>query len=432
MKRFVLLVNAFLLLFAIAGEAQVPKGSYDPVALVGATAHTITDGPIENCTLILRDGKIEAIGSNIQVPADVRVIDCKGLHVYPGFIDSGTRLGLTEIGSEPRTVDYNEVGDVVPQMRALTAVNPNSALIPVTRVNGVTTVLAAPQGGMFSGTAALINLHGYTPDQMFAGFEGVVLTFPSTSRSGANDKRKPEEISKAASKAMKKLNEVWQKAVEYNKLDSALGDTKPDYYPELIALQPVIQGKMPLIVEVHDAGDILRALEWVREKEISKVIFAGVSEGWRVADKIAAAGIPVIAGKVLALQGRAYDRYDRAYANAGIMRKAGVTVALRTNEAYNVRNLPYNAGIAAAFGLGKEEALRAITIVPAQIFGVADRMGSLEAGKDATLFVCDGDPLEPATNIKYLFIRGWDIPLVSRQTLLYDEFLHREPGLQKP
>src|SRR5690606_25891171 len=313
MKRFVLLVKAFLLLFAIAGEAQVPKGSYDPVALVGATAHTITDGPIENCTLILRDGKIEAIGSNIQVPADVRVIDCKGLHVYPGFIDSGTRLGLTEIGSEPRTVDYNEVGDVVPQMRALTAVNPNSALIPVTRVNGVTTVLAAPQGGMFSGTAALINLHGYTPDQMFAGFEGVVLTFPSTSRSGANDKRKPEEISKAASKAMKKLNEVWQKAVEYNKLDSALGDTKPDYYPELIALQPVIQGKMPLIVEVHDAGDILRALEWVREKEISKVIFAGVSEGWRVADKIAAAGIPVIAGKVLALQGRAYDRYDRAY-----------------------------------------------------------------------------------------------------------------------
>jgi imidazolonepropionase-like amidohydrolase len=430
MNRFVLLVNAFLLLFVIPGEAQVPKGSYGPVALVGATAHTITDGIIENCTIILRDGKIEAIGSNVSAPADVRVIDCKGLHVYPGFIDGGTRLGLTEIGSEPRTLDYNEVGNVVPQMRALTAVNPNSALIPVTRVNGVTTVLAAPSGGMLSGTAALINLHGYTPDQMYAGFEGVVLTFPSTSREGPNDKRKPEEISKAAAKAMKKLNEVWQKAIEYNKLDSALGDNKPDYYPELIALQPVIQGTMPLIIEVNGAGDILSALEWVREKEIARVILSGVREGWRVAGKIAEAGIPVITGKVLTLPDRAYDRYDRAYANPGLMRKAGVTVALRTNEAYNVRNLPYNAGVAAAHGLGKEEALRAITIVPAQIFGVADRLGSLETGKDATLFVCDGDPLEPATNIKYLFIKGWDIPLVSRQTLLYDEFLHREPGLQ--
>lgn len=430
-NRPVLLVIVLLLLSAITGVAQVPKGSYGPVALVGGTAYTITEGTIENCTIILRDGKIEAIGANLSVPGDVRVIDCKGLRVYPGLIDGGTRLGLSEIGSDPRTHDYNEVGAVVPQMRALSAINPNSALIPVTRVNGVTTVLSAPSGGLFSGTAALINLYGYTPDQMYAGFEGVVMTFPSTSRGGSNDKRKSEEISKAAEKAIKKINEVWDKAVEYYKLDSALGDRKPDYYPELIALQPVLQGKIPLIIEVDDAGDILRALEWVRDKQIRKVIFSGVSEGWRVADKIAEAGIPVITGKVLTLPGREYDRYDRSYANAGIMKKAGVIVALRTNEANNVRNLPYNAGVAAAYGLGKEEALRAITIVPAQIFGVADQLGSLEDGKDATLFVCDGDPLEPATNIVHLFINGWDVPLVSRQTLLYDEFLHREPGLQK-
>ncbi|MDV3310691.1 MAG: amidohydrolase family protein [Cyclobacteriaceae bacterium] len=431
-NRLALLVTALLWLSATMGVAQVPKGSYGPVALVGATAYTVTQDTIENCTVVLRDGKIEAIGANVSVPGDARVIDCKGRRVYPGFIDGGTRLGLSEIGSDPRTHDYNEVGNIVPQMRALTAVNPNSALIPVTRVNGVTTVLSAPTGGLFSGTAALINLYGYTPEQMYAGFEGVVLNFPSTSRGGSNDKRKSEEIAKAATKAMKKLDDVWQKAVEYDKLDSALGESKPDYYPELIALQPVLRGTMPLIVEVDDAGDILRALEWVREKEIRKVIFAGVREGWRVADKIAEAGIPVITGKVLTLPGRAYDRYDRSYANPAIMNKAGVTVALRTNEANNVRNLPYNAGVAAAYGLGKEEALRAITIVPAQIFGVADKLGSLEAGKDATLFVCDGDPLEPATNILHLFIKGWDVPLVSRQTLLYDEFLHREPGLQKP
>lgn len=430
-SRAILLLSILYVLSTITGVSQVPKGSYGPVALVGATAYTITEDTIENCTIILRDGKIEAIGAALSVPADARVVDCQGLRVYPGFIDSGTRIGLTEISSDPRTHDYNELGNVVPQMRALTAVNPNSALVPVTRVNGVTTVLSVPSGGLFSGTAALINLYGYTPGQMYAGFEAVVMTFPSTSRTGSNDKRKAEEIKKAASKAMKKLDAVWKKAVEYYKLDSALGDNKPDYYPELIALQPVLQGKMPLIIEVDDAGDILRALEWVREKEIRKVIFSGVKEGWRVADKIAKAGIPVITGRVLSLPGRAYDRYDRSFANAGLMKKAGVKVALRTNEANNVRNLPYNAGFAAAFGLGKEEALRAITIVPAQIFGVADRLGSLEAGKDATLFVCDGDPLEPATNILHLFINGWDVPLVSRQTLLYDEFLHREPGLQR-
>lgn len=430
-SRAILLLSILYVLSTITGVSQVPKGSYGPVALVGATAYTITEDTIENCTIILRDGKIEAIGAALSVPADARVVDCQGLRVYPGFIDSGTRIGLTEISSDPRTHDYNELGNVVPQMRALTAVNPNSALVPVTRVNGVTTVLSVPSGGLFSGTAALINLYGYTPGQMYAGFEAVVMTFPSTSRTGSNDKRKAEEIKKAASKAMKKLDAVWKKVVEYYKLDSALGDNKPDYYPELIALQPVLQGKMPLIIEVDDAGDILRALEWVREKEIRKVIFSGVKEGWRVADKIAKAGIPVITGRVLSLPGRAYDRYDRSFANAGLMKKAGVKVALRTNEANNVRNLPYNAGFAAAFGLGKEEALRAITIVPAQIFGVADRLGSLEAGKDATLFVCDGDPLEPATNILHLFINGWDVPLVSRQTLLYDEFLHREPGLQR-
>lgn len=430
-SRAILLLSILYVLSTITGVSQAPKGSYGPVALVGATAYTITEDTIENCTIILRDGKIEAIGAALSVPADARVVDCQGLRVYPGFIDSGTRIGLTEISSDPRTHDYNELGNVVPQMRALTAVNPNSALVPVTRVNGVTTVLSVPSGGLFSGTAALINLYGYTPGQMYAGFEAVVMTFPSTSRTGSNDKRKAEEIKKAASKAMKKLDAVWKKAVEYYKLDSALGDNKPDYYPELIALQPVLQGKMPLIIEVDDAGDILRALEWVREKEIRRVIFSGVKEGWRVADKIAKAGIPVITGRVLSLPGRAYDRYDRSFANAGLMKKAGVKVALRTNEANNVRNLPYNAGFAAAFGLGKEEALRAITIVPAQIFGVADRLGSLEAGKDATLFVCDGDPLEPATNILHLFINGWDVPLVSRQTLLYDEFLHREPGLQR-
>src|SRR5690606_7796543 len=201
--------------------------------------------------------------------------------------------------------------------------------------------------------------------------------------------------------------------------------------PEMQALQPVLKGTMPLLVEVDEAGDILRALDWISEKNIKKAILTGVREGWRVADKIAASGIPVITGEILALPSREYDRYDRPYSNAGIMHKAGVKVAIRTNEANNVRNLPYNAGVAAAYGMGKEAALRSVTIIPAEIFGVDDRLGSIEKGKQATLFVCDGDPLEPATNIRHLFIDGWRIPLVSRQTQLYEEFLHREPGLEK-
>jgi len=430
-RTFTIASLILLLLVTVTGMAQMPKATEATAALTHATVYTITGGTIENCTVIIRDGKIENVGRDITIPSDVETIDCSGLRIYPGMIDGGTQLGLTEIGSDPRTQDFNEIGAVVPQMKALSAVNPGSALIPVTRVNGVTTVLSSPKGGLFSGTAALINLHGYTAAQMYAGFEGVVLNFPSSSRNGTHDKRKEEEIRKAAAKVMKHLDDVWEKATEYYEVDSAMGDTDPGYYPEMQALQPVLKGTMPLLVEVDEAGDILRALDWISEKNIKKAILTGVREGWRVADKIAASGIPVITGEILALPSREYDRYDRPYSNAGIMHKAGVKVAIRTNEANNVRNLPYNAGVAAAYGMGKEAALRSVTIIPAEIFGVDDRLGSIEKGKQATLFVCDGDPLEPATNIRHLFIDGWRIPLVSRQTQLYEEFLHREPGLEK-
>jgi imidazolonepropionase-like amidohydrolase len=418
-------------LFAIDNYAQNPKGKLAKTALINATIVTVTSGTIENGTVIMDHGRIQAVGTGIVVPDSIETIDCKGLRVYPGMIDGGTRLGLSEIGSDKRTQDYNELGDVIPQMKALTAVNPNSVLIPVARVNGITTVLSSPQGGLFGGTAALINLHGYTPEQMYAGFEGVVLNFPSTAKIGTGDQRKEDEIKKAAEKSMKELNDVWEKAVQYYKVDSAMGDKSPGYYPEMLALLPVVQGKVALMIEVNKAIDIEKALEWIEKNRVKKVILTGVAEGWRVAEKIANANIPVITGPVLTLPARAYDRFDKPYANAGLMRKAGVKVALRTNESDNVRNLPYNAGFAAANGLGVDEALRSVTIVPAEIFDVDDRLGSIEAGKNATLFVSDGDPFEPRTHIKYLFIDGWQIPLVTRQTLLYEEFLHREPGLKK-
>ncbi|UII32430.1 amidohydrolase family protein [Fulvivirga ulvae] len=434
MKNFKYIFLGLILLAAQLAEAQNAKGKTGTFALTNANLVTITNGTISNATLIIADGKISALGKDVTVPEGAEVIDCTGLSVYPGMIEGGSRLGLSEVGSDARTRDYNEVGDVIPQMRALTAVNPNSVLIPVTRISGVTTALAVPDGSLFPGTAALVNLHGYTPDQMYAGFEAVVLNFPSTGKRGRWDSRSEEDIKKDAEKALKQLNDAWDKAVAYYRIDSAIRvkDSKKEmqYYPEMENLLPVVRGEKTLLVEVNAADDIKAAIDWVADKNI-KVVFSGVSEGWRVAEKLAEAKIPVIAGPVLSIPNREYDRYDRSYANPGIMQKAGVKVAIKTADTENVRNLPYNAGFAATYGMGKEEALKAITIVPAEIFEVADQLGSLEKGKIANVFVADGDPFETETQVRHLFIQGWKIPLESRQTKLYDEFLEREPGLKK-
>ena len=405
---------------------QVEKSTYRTVALINASVETITNGRIENATVVIRDGKIEAVGRDIIVPGDAQVIDCKGLTIYPGMVDAGTHLGLQEIESLSLTQDYDEIGELTPEMDALTAVNPNSVLIPVTRVSGVTSVITYPTGGLFPGTAALINLHGYTPEQMYGGFKAIIINFPSSGRRGRYDRRTDEEVKKDSDKAIKKLNDTWDRVKTYATIDSST-NSKAEYNPGIAALLPVFKGTATAMIEVNKESDILAALKWIKENKI-KAILTGVAEGWRVADSIALSGVSVITGPVLSMPTRESDRYDQAYKNAGLMQKAGVKVALRTNDAENVRNLPFNAGFAATYGMGHDEALKAVTIIPAEIFGVADQLGSIEAGKTANLFVSNGDPFEPATQIKYLFINGWDVPLESRQTLLYEEFLKRQPG----
>lgn len=428
-SKLILLLLIACVCFTV--QAQSPKAKYGTFALTNANIETVTKGVINNGTLIIKNGKIEAVGTNIQIPQGAEVIDCKGSWIYPGMVDSGTNIGLIEFGAYAQATDVSEVGDVVPQVRALTAVNPNSAAIPINRISGVTTALTVPDGDLFCGTAALVNLHGYTPDQMFAGFEGVVLNYPRTGRRGGFDRRTDEEIKKANDKAIGRLNEVWERAVQYHKLDSATKGISA-YYPEMQALLPVVRGEMNLLIEVNAAKDIKAALKWVAEKKIRKVILTGVAEGWRVAGEIAKANIPVLAGPVLELPSRDYDRYDKAYQNPGLMKKAGVKVAIRTVDGnLNYRNLPYHAGFAAAYGMGREEALKAVTIVPAEIFGVSDKIGSIEQGKVANLFICNGDPFETKTQVSHVFIEGWQMPMVSRQTLLYDEFLQRDPGVVK-
>ncbi len=429
MKNYILLICCFFFIPHLPEikAQQVEKSTYGTFALTNASVETVTKGRLENATVIIRNGIIEAVGPGVTIPADAIVIDCKGLTVYPGMVDSGTRLGLQEIESISLTQDYDELGELTPEMDALTAVNPNSVLIPVTRVSGVTSVITYPSGGLFPGTAALINLQGYTPQQMYGGFKAIVINFPSTGRRGHYDKRSDDDVKKDGEKALKKLNDTWARVGTYAAIESAT-QGKADYNPEMAALLPLYRGEGTAMIEVNKESDILAALKWIKEKKI-KAVLTGVAEGWRVADSIAISGVPVITGPMLATPTRDSDHYDQAYKNAGVMQKAGVKVALRTNDAENVRNLPFNAGFAAAYGMGREEALKAITIVPAEIFGVSDQIGSIEPGKKANIFVSTGDPFEPATAIKHLFINGWNVPLESRQTLLYDEFLHRTPGV---
>ena len=424
-----LYIFSFILLASFCFGQQVQKPESGIFLLKGGKIQTLDQGQVQADVLIM-DGRIKEIHNDISHPG-AKLIDCTDHVIYPGMIDGGTRLGLAEIGSISLTQDHGEIGNFAPHLDALTAVNPSSVNIPVTRVNGVTTSLAVPSRGRFPGTAALIDLHGYTPEQMYAGFKGVVLNFPSTGRRGSWDRRSDEDIQKADKKAKKELNDFWKQA-ELRKDIINHPDAEEDaidYNPQLDALVSVINKETTLLLEVNRKSDILTALKWIREKDIN-VIFTGVSEGYLVADSLAHYNIDVITGPVLNNPGRSSDRYDVAYANASVMQKAGIKVALRTNESENVRNLPFNAGFAATYGMGYEEALKAVTINPAEIFGIDKDYGSIEQGKVANLFVADGDPFETKTKIKYLFIRGWNIPMESRHTLLYDEYLKRSPGIE--
>lgn len=419
-------------------EAQKQPGEQGPFALTNARIIQTPGDTIPRGTVLIRDDSIAAVGANVDVPGELRRIDCSGLTVYPGLIDSGTRLGLMEIGSLSETIDHNEIGDLNANMHAIRAVNPSAVVIPVTRVHGITSVLTEPTSGLLPGVAALIGLHGYTPDQMHLGdVELTKLDFPSTGRRSPTDPRSAEKIEQEAENALEQLNELWDRAERYARIDSAVRGRpeerrQPNYVASLDALIPVVRGERRLLIAANAASDIRSALAWAEEREIiDQVVLSGALEGWRVAEEIAEADVPVLAGPVMQPPSRASDRYDKAYRNPALLHEAGVEMALRTDHSWNVRNLPFHAGFAAAHGLGKTEALRAVTTAPAEIFGVDDEIGAIETGMRANLFVADGDPFQPATDVVHLFIDGYRLPLENRQSKLYEEFLHRNPGLEK-
>lgn len=404
-------------------EAQ---GAERITVIRNATVVPVVGARIPNGTVIIRGSRIEAVGQNLAVPAGARVIDAAGLFVYPGMIDSGTDLGLTEIESVPGGNDTRELGDFNPHDLSLSAVNPHSELIPVARVNGVTSVITAAGGGLISGYAALMDLAGWTPAEMgVVPRAGLVVTYPRVSAGRGGGRAGAATTGEQVNRQVQQLTEYFRSAREYaeRKARVEAGGGKLDRTDlPLEAMIPAITGKAPVIFDVNTASQIRGALALADSFQL-KVILRGAGEAWQLADTLAARKVPVVVGPTTVTPSD-NDAYDAIYANAGVLAKAGVLIAFRTASASDSRNLPYNAALAVAYGLDADEALRALTINPARVWGVADRLGSIEPGKVANLMVTSGDPLDVRTQVRHVLVRGVEMA-EDRHTKLYEEFRAR-------
>ncbi len=427
--RFTVLA-AVLSLSAMAVRAQGNEFAIRDAKIVTVNGATIARG-----TVHIKDGKIVAVGERVNLPATAKVIEGRGLSVYPGLIDSGTFLGLTEVGSVQETRDTTELGDFSANAKAIVAVNPHSELIPVTRANGITTVITSPRGRLVAGQAALINLDGWTWEEMAVKQTvAMAMEYPRSSFSGGGggggfrQLQGGDNLRQLAQQQVEALKKKLDDALAYSKAKEARARDAnlPLRATDLVleALIPVVKGTVPVIMQANTEAEIKGAIE-LADKYKLKLIIAGADQALKVAPQLKAKNIPVIIGPVTEVPNREDEGYDRNYALAGELFKAGVRFAFQTNDAAYVRNLPYEAGTAAAFGLPKEEALKAVTIYPAQIWGVESLLGSIETGKMANLIVTDGDPLEFRTSIKHMFINGKPVDLSTRHTRLYEKFNNR-------
>jgi imidazolonepropionase-like amidohydrolase len=405
------------------------------VSIVGANVHTMAGDPIENGTVSFDNGKIVEVGAGLAPLPGADVVDATGKHVYPGFIDANNVLGLTEIGSVAGSVDISEMGDVNPEVNTAIAINPDSELIPVTRASGITHAVTTPGGGLVRGTSTLIRLDGWTwEDLRAAGPVALHVSWPSFrirtfSFFGPPPSREDQE--KQREERLQRIDEVFDDARAYQKAKEAQGNGGKhlDVDPSLQALLPVLEGRVPVVIHASQLKQIKSAVEWA-EKQGVRMILAGAADVWRVADMLAEKEIPVLLTGVLSLPARRDEPYDRAFTTAATLHEAGVEFCFSGSGsgfgAGNARNLPYHAAMAVTFGLPRDEALRALTLSPARILGVDATLGSLEAGKSASLFIADGDPLEIRTRVESVFIDGRAIdPKENKHHRLYRRYAGR-------
>jgi imidazolonepropionase-like amidohydrolase len=423
--------NSFLAALGMTAVLSATAAA-QTIAITGGRVYTVSGAPIENGTVIIRDGRIAQVGTGIAIPADARRIDASGKWVTPGLINSSTRLGLSEIGLEQQTQDVTARGrdGIAAAFTAWEGMNPMSVMWAPARNEGVTTALVAPGGGIVSGQAAMVDMvDGAVSDMLVRAPAGMVAQiggqFAGLTARAEVLTRLRELIEDARVYARRKAD------FERNASRSFVA-TRLD----LEAMIPVVEGRLPLIVVADRASDIENALRLASEQNV-RVIIAGGAESWMVADKLAAARVPVMIGAMNNIPG-GFSNLGSYQEAAGLLRRAGVDVILigdsgiSDGQTFNVRNIKQEAGNAVAYGMSWDDALRAVTLTPARVFGIADRYGSLEAGKVANLVVWSGDPFEFSSRAETVIVRGREIATPSRQDLLQRRYQTLPPDYRRP
>jgi imidazolonepropionase-like amidohydrolase len=400
---------------ATALNAQVPipaPPQSGPIALRGGTIHTVTNGVIENGTVVFEGGVITAIGTDVQIPAGARTVDVTGKHIYPGLIDAYSAVGIDEIGDVGVTDDQNELGDFNPNAQPNVAVNPESRHIGTSRTNGVLVTLTTPSGGLFPGLTSAMNLDGWTWEQMtLEAAAALNVDWPTP-----DDTEEYEE-------ALREIRERFAQARAYAGARADGGRVASD--PRLEAMVPALAGEIPVVVWADEVAQIQDAIRWSEDEGVRLVILGG-RDAIHVADHLAEKQVPVILTATMAPPGRAWEPYDAAYARAALLHERGVRIAISggSSAAYTNR-LPYEAGVAVAFGLPEEVALAAVTINAADFMGISDRVGSLEPGKDATLLITTGTPLDYLSNIEQAYIQGRELDMRDIHRFFFEKYMEK-------
>ena len=410
-----------------------------PVVLKGGKLLTVTHGVIESGVIVMQGGKITAVGaaSSVNVPSAAQVIDVTGMTVYPGLIDSETSLGLTEISAEAMTNDLVELSDeIMPHMHTAEAFHAESALIPVARMNGITNAVVAPEGAdTLPGQDSFIQLAGASATEMLLIRDNAMpLNFTGGERrnKGGFDKRKfPSTRMGLAAQLRQAFLDAQDYKTKWTDYDRKKADAaqNKDKKPEPLApkrdlkseaLLPYLEGKKTIVLAAESPSDLETAVSLANEFKL-KFVLNHISHSQPVLEYVASLKVPVIVGPIYEAP-KEDERYDAVYSLPAQLYKRGVKIVFASYSAHNVRNLPDQAGFATAFGLPYDEALKAITINAAEIWGVADQLGSLDVGKTANVVVANGDPLDVKTDVKQVFIAGREVPMTDRQVRLRDEY----------
>lgn len=424
MKKYLIL---FLSIMVSSDQIPAPNQSH-PILLRNGVIHTVSNGTVHGPDILFDDGKIVAIGHGIEIPNNTEIIDVEEKHIYPGLISAGSTLGLQEVNSVRATRDYAETGSINPNVRANVSYHPDSELIPVSRSNGVLVAHVIPQSGRISGTSSAMLLDGWTwedctlkhPVAMNLNWPAMDLSFSSWNKKSIKDQEK------SRLNALSEIDQLFNSARAYNKLNKENLNFKSN--PRLASLTKVTNGEIPLIIKANSVKQIESAIYWSVEQNIDIIILGG-KDAWRTIDLILEKNIPIIFESVLSVPKRRYEDYDQPYKTPMILHEAGVRFCITNStssfQTPHLRELPYYAAMAASFGLNSEEALRAITLSTAEILGIDNKVGSLEVGKDATLFIADGDILDIRTNVEQAYILGKRVDMSDRQKMLYEKYTQK-------